>query len=536
MHQLLEQVEQADIPATLGAFIRQAAERYGTQTAGVWFEEDVSLSYAQLDEQADRLASSLVRKGVRKGTHVAVMLGNTPAYMVTWVALARIGAVIVPVNTAYRLNDLHFVLEDSDAQFFIVAQAHLAVFREIEEKLSLLAPHNVIVQGGDPACGQHWEALLRDGEISFVPPSAVGRDDLLNIQYTSGTTGFPKGCMLSHDYWLWLTEFAAVSHLAPGTVRNVLVWQPFFYMDGMWLFLLALRLGGCAYIAQKMHLSAFYDWIERYQIHHCIFPEAALKARAPSAQDARLPLQYASIYGWSHASRQAFRQRFTALAREGYGMTEIGLALLVPNAAETHAMDKTCGLPGPGRQFRIVTEDQREARDGETGELLVSGRALLWGYYKRPDENAHLFDGGWFRTGDIFYRSSEGFYYLVGRSKDMIKRSGENIAAREVEATLCQMDGIAEAAVLGVPDARRGEEVKAYILLCDGVTPEECPPDAIVAHCARLLAAFKVPRYISYVSEFPRTPSRKIRKPELREQEAEHPLPTYDRLQVPAQG
>lgn len=529
MQQLCMAVENADLPETLGEFVRLAAEQYGSQWAANWFDDGDRISYADLDDKANRLASALLGMGVRKGAHVAVMLGNVAAFPITWVALGRIGAVMVPVNTAYKINDLGFILADSDAQFFIVADEFLPLFDEIQGALPLLAPERIIVYGQPGPGHQDWTQLVAAGDPSFESPFLVSRTDLLNIQYTSGTTGFPKGCMLSHDYWMLITHFAAAPHRQGKDIENLLIWQPFFYMDGMWLLLLSMKLGATAYIARSMRMRSFYDWLERYKINYCIFPEAALKARAPCEQDRNLALSYISIYGWSHASRLEAKERFGVRAREGYGMTEIGLALVVPNSAEIRSLDKTCGLPGPFRKLRIVDENGADVPDGQTGELWVSGRSILWGYYKRPKENAASFDNGWFKTGDIFYRDPAGYHYLVGRSKDMIKRAGENIAAREVEATLCGLEHVAEAAVVGVPDLKRREEVKAYILLRDGYTPDDCPPDVIIAHCKRLLAAFKVPRYITYVNEFPRTPSRKIRKQEMIALDDKLQLRTYDK-------
>lgn len=534
MQEFTDLVVGADIPDTLGEFVRQCAQRYGSQCVGHWFDDGIELSYAQLDEHADRLASSLLALGVRKGTHVAVMLGNTVAYFVSWVAISRLGAVMVPVNTAYQRDDLRFVLSDSDAQFFLVAEQFLPRYEQVRDDLTLLSPGRVIVYGAKQNDYLDWQNLVSGGSPDFTPPSRVSRTDLLNIQYTSGTTGFPKGCMLTHDYWLIITEFAAAPLQVEGGIRNVLVWQPFFYMDGMWLFLTAMRLGGTAYVARQMQLKSFYDWLEKYRIHYCIFPEAALKAKAPCAQDKQLELRYASIYGWGRESRQEVAERFGVLARESYGMTEIGLALLVPTVARDKARELTCGMPGPFRHVRVVDSDGVDVAAGQTGELLVSGRSILSGYYKRPDANAASFYGEWFRTGDVFYGDEDGYYYIVGRSKDMIRRAGENIAAREVEATLCSLDGVAEAAVVGVPDPLRREEVKAYILLRDGYTPESCPPTRIIEHCESRLARFKVPRYITYVSEFPRTPSRKIRKTELLLHPEISLLPVYDREQKDA--
>ncbi|GAB5470857.1 MAG: class I adenylate-forming enzyme family protein [Rhodospirillales bacterium] len=531
MQKLRANLEAETLPDSLGALVRSAAEAQGDKTLANWFEDGESLTYRQFDETVDRLASSLVAAGVRKGTHVAVMLPNVPAFPISWVALGRIGAVMVPVNTAYRSDELFFVLNDSDAQFLIVDAAFLPVFQAIEEPLPLLAAARVVLHGEAREGYAHWQSLATEGALPFDPPSAVSRGDLLNIQYTSGTTGFPKGCMLSHDYWMIIGHYAARFRESDGEIRNSLIWAPFFYMDAQWQFLMTMILGATAHVARRISLSRFYDWLEDFEINYCIFPEPALKHRPPSEADRRVKLSYVSIYGWRVESRREVMERFGVVAREGYGMTEIGGATIVPTIAEDKALLPTCGLPGPFRALKIVDEAGREVTEPETtGELWVSGRSLLWGYYKRPEANAESFRGRWFRTGDIFKRDADGFYYIVGRIKDMVRRSGENIAAREVEAAIATLEAVAEAAVVPVPDPLRREEVKVYLLLREGLTRADCPPEQVIAHCERHLADFKIPRYIAYMSEdFPRTPSRKIQKKNLMAQLDDLRQGAYDR-------
>ncbi len=530
MQILREEMESGGLPESLGALVKEAAEQQGDRILGHWFDEGESLTYSAFDQAADRLASSLVAQGVRKGSHVAVMLPNVPAFPITWVALGRIGAVMVPVNTAYRSDELFFVLDDSDAQFLVIDESLLSVLAGIDRALPLLSPERVIVHGAAGEANISWHSLLDTGQLPFEPPSAVSRDDLLNIQYTSGTTGFPKGCLLSHDYWMVIGAYAARFRNHHDRVRNVLIWAPFFYMDPQWQFLMTLKLGATAHVARRMSLSRFYGWLEDYRINYCIFPEPALKVRPAGEADKRLDLTYVSIYGWRRQSRLEVMQRFGLVAREGYGMTEIGGATVVPVAAEEKALVTTCGLPGPFRSLKIVDEDETEITEPDmAGELWVKGRSILWGYYKRPEANRESFRGPWFRTGDLFKRDAEGYYYIVGRIKDMIRRSGENIAAREVEAVLATLDQVAEAAVVPVPDPLRREEVKAYLLLRDGLTPEDCPPEQVIAHCRAHLADFKIPRYLAYMREdFPRTPSRKIQKKTLTSASEDLRLGAYD--------
>lgn len=518
-----------DLPESLGDLVRDQAALMGDQKLAVWFEQDRSLTYRELDQMASALASSLSRKGVRKGSHVAVLLGNTPAYPLTWVALGRLGAAMVPVNTAYTSDEIAFILKDSDAQYLIIDATHISKLEGVLPTLELLDESRVFV-AGDAGHPNAWETLVEQGDPSFAPDYKVSRNDLLNIQYTSGTTGFPKGCLLSHDYWV-IHAHNSARHRRPADsgIKNVLIWAPFFYMDPMWQFLMTIRLGGTCWIANRMSLTHFLSWLIDYRIHYCIFPEPALTVHPPSERDKQTCLRYISVYSWTERARREVMSRFNVIAREAYGMTEIGTGTLVPEWACDKALMRTCGLPAAFRELRILDDEGSEVAPGETGELWVSGRSIFWGYYKRPQANAESFRGKWFRTGDLFRQDEDGFYYLVGRIKEMIKRSGENIAANEVEAVLRSLPGIEEAAAIPVPDPLRREEVKAYLKLRAGLSVSELPPETVLAHCAKHLAAFKVPRYLQYIeTDFPRTPSRKIAKKRLIQEMRDPFENTYD--------
>ncbi len=226
-----------------------------------------------------------------------------------------------------------------------------------------------------------------------------------------------------------------------------------------------------------------------------------------------------------------FEERFPGCAaRDAYGMTELGTATVTPMAAGARNYRKTCGLAAPDRRLKIVDEQGLGVSRGERGELWVSGPGILWGYYKRPLANAEVFRGEWFRTGDIFYQDEDGYYFIVGRMKDMVKRSGENIAAREVEAVLNEIEQIIETAIVPVPDEQRGEEVKAYVRLKEGLSARDCPPQKILEQCEQHLAKFKLPRFIAYVEDFPRTPTRKIAKQQMMADVDDLRAGAYDRI------
>lgn len=516
------------LPSTLGEFVKERAAALGDQTACCWFEDERSLTFRELDDKATRVASGLSVLGVRKGAHVAVLLPNVLETIVTWVAIGRIGAVMVPVNVNYTPTELSFVLNDSDAQFLVVHESLLAVLDGIERRPDMLAARNVVVVGTPRNGETGWADLVANGDPAFVAPTPVTGSDLLNIQYTSGTTGFPKGCMLSHEYWI-RTGYSLAFTRGSGPITNALVWPPFYYMDGMWQILSAFFLGATSYIPRRMSIGHFFEWLKKYRIHTCTFPEPALKTYPPSAEDAKLELKYIYAFGWRPNSKRQAEERFRCLARDAYGMTELGTATVTPTDAGESNFQRTCGTPAPQRRLKIVREDGSEVVRGEIGELWVSGPGIMWGYYKRPAANAEVFRGAWFRTGDYFRQDENGYFFIVGRMKDMVRRAGENIAAREVEAVLNEMEHVLESAIVPVPDERRGEEVKAYIRLREGSTQAACDPETITAHCRKHLAAFKVPRYYTYVEDFPRTATGKISKPRLVEG-ADLRAGAYDRV------
>lgn len=494
-------------PESLPAFCVAQAEKYGDAIALDYFQDGVQLSYRALHHRSNRIAANLLELGYRKGAHIAVMLPNGPASVLVWFAIMKIGAVIVPVNTAYGGKELDYILNQSDAQALIIGDQILPAFKEMSNRPELLNDP-MIVTAGDLG------TLEAGGELAdFDPGYRVTAQDLANLQYTSGTTGFPKGCMLTQDYWIVLSHSIAEVHTHYGN-RNLFFWAPFFYMDGQWSFLSAMAIGGKAIIATKMSLTKFLGWLHEHQAHYCVLPEPILKTVPPAPEDANVPLNYVHAFGWRPSARAEAEARFNLVARDSFGMTEVGPAIICPNAAGEKLKTNTCGLAAPFRETRVVDENGNECAPGEAGELQIRGRSIMLGYYKRPDANADSFDGHWFRSGDLFVKDADGYHRIVGRLKEMIKRAGENISASEVEAAMREAPQIAEAAAIAVPDELRREEVMVLVKLSKGAGRADMPPQTIVAHSERL-AAFKRPRYIAYVEEFPRTATNKIAKSQI---------------------
>lgn len=520
-------IEAEPLPDNIGALIDAAADEAGDRLLWNFFESGETISYADMRRKVNGLAAGLMSVGIRKGTHVGVMLPNVAAFPLTWLALGRIGAVMLPINPGYTPREIAHVMQVAEAEWVVTHASTRATLDQAHAMgLVSVPPERMIVVGGDvPEGALDWQALAEPAE-EFVAPEPVGHDDLLNIQFTSGTSGFPKGCMLSQRYWI---SAGKVNASRDGRVyHRILASTPFFYMDPQWLLLMTMYQRGTLFVAARQSTSRFTLWLKEFAIEFCLLPWV-LHGTAGQPHDADNKVVRANIYGCPRDLHQALEARFDLNAREAFGMTEVGPAMFAPVERFDKVGSGSCGVPCPFRQCRIVDEAGNPVRQGEIGELQISGPGIMLGYYNNPDATAEVLRDGWFSTGDLFRQDEDGFYYIVGRKKDMIRRSAENIAAREVETVLAAAPGVAEVAVLGVPDPLRGEEVKAYLKLKEGRGPDQALLDGVIATAQAGLAAFKVPRFYVFVDDFPRTASLKISKPQLKARDADPRAGSYDR-------
>ncbi len=502
-----------DVPfASLPDLVDDAARRFGSSPLWISIDDGTRISFADFACATLRCANALHALGVGPDSHVAVMLPNVPAYVVTWMALARLGAVMVPVNMQYTSRELEYVLKDSDSTYLVIDESCLQVFEAIANCNTLVAPANVVLHGA--ASAQQPSSWQRIVDAAAATAPAVPRptaETLMSIQFTSGSTGFPKGCMLTQDYWLVLGWVR--SHQGPPP-RRLLIDKPLTYMGGKWRFLMCLYLGSTAYVARRFSLTQLQQRLVDYDID--FFAATDATAKLPDHPGlAKLDIAWISIAGLSKGLHKSLEDKFNAPVRELYGMTETGSTIYMPIDAAAMSGSGSCGLPAPYRKCRIVGPDGADVAPGRTGELWISGRAILKGYYNKPDATRSAFAGEWFRTGDLFRQDNDGYLYIEGRIKDSIRRSGENISAREIESVAADIPGVLETAAVAVPDEKRGEEVKLCIVLQPGYSAEQITPSQVIAFCQDKLAPFKVPRYIEYMDEFPHTTSGKIAKHEL---------------------
>ncbi|MEO8136495.1 MAG: AMP-binding protein, partial [Betaproteobacteria bacterium] len=487
------------------------------------------ISYGALRRSVNGIARGLDGQGIRKGTHVAVMMPNVAAMPLSWLALGTIGAVMVPVNVNYLERELAYVINDSNAEYVLVHRQCLAVLEQClaSGAVHIDAGHIIVVDPPPGSQYRDWRALAQSPCASYTPPEPVGLDDLLNIQYTSGTTGFPKGCMLTQRYWIVSGKVNAFRDAR--RYDRILASTPFYYMDPQWLLLMAIYHRATLYVAAKQSVNRFMGWVRAFGINFCLFPYLIFK-QPEAPEDGRNEVVRANVYGVPRDIHALIEQRFDLVLREAFGMTEVGSAMFMPVEATDMVGSGACGLPSPFRQCAVFDADGNPVPAGEIGELCIRGAGIMLGYYNNPEATAAAFRGGWFHTGDLFRVDDRGYFYIVGRQKDMIRRSSENIAAREVESVLNGIAVVLESAAVAVPDETRGEEVKAYIVLDANIAPSDAVLGDIIGHCQQQLAKFKVPRYYAFRASLPKTPSLKIAKQVLKAEARAISEPTYDRI------
>lgn len=511
----IEWLESVYEPITIGQLVSSRARTHGSTTAVDVFDRGERATYSDIDRLSNKYAHALRTLGVRKGDRIGVILPNRIEFPILWFAIAKLGAVMVPMNMRYTTREMEYILSDAGAKFAFVDESAWSVFSAMKPwPLDLAGERAILVGHTSDGTTNTLDDLLKGIGDSSVEED-IGPDDLLNIQYTSGTTGFPKGCMLTHDYW---SVFSYQAACWDGQLyQRYLSAQPFFYVDPQWHLLNSFRQSGTLYLAPQLSSTRFISWIKQHRIEWCSFPELMARQAEAADDDGATCLKQILNWGWGPDTVRQFRKRFRVRTQEAYGMTEIGFGTRMPSELDELADSGSVGIRAPFRALQLMNEDGGPTSVGEVGELWVKGRGIFKGYWNKPEVNTALFEGAWFKTGDLMRRDELGFYWLVGRTKDMIRRSSENIAAREVEAVIREIPEIADVAAVPVRDAKRGEEVKIYVELREGFTPENLAVERILEHARAHLAMFKVPRFIAFIPRLPRTTTstNKVLKREL---------------------
>jgi fatty-acyl-CoA synthase len=523
-------------PITLGALPERAARRWGARAA-VYFQGGRT-SFAELAAEVDRVARGLIALGVQPGDRVALWLLNRPEWIEIAFAVMKIGAVLVPINTRLRTDDVAYIVDQSGASTLIIAERsgpidYLAMVRELVPAGTLPGGgrlpklRRLIALGDEPRPSTTaWSALLE--QAASVTPvvlaeraAAVDPAGLAFLMYTSGTTGFPKGAMHDHAMVRNVTERAF--RLAITEQDAIMMYLPLFHLfafsEGM---LISMVSGARQILTESFDASESLALIasERATVLHGFDThyKELLDAHA------RTPVDVSSvrtgIFAAGMSSSVPIARRARALFGplvSGYGMSEFGVGAAIGSLDSTEEQScEASGYPAPGYEIRVT--DPATGRDqpiGTPGEILVRGYTLMRGYYDKPEATAAAIDAeGWMHTGDMGLLRADGHLRFVGRYKDMLKIGGENVDPMEVEAYLMGHPAIDLAAVVSYPDARLSEVGVAFVRCRPGQTIDEAQ---VLAHCRGRIASFKIPRHVFVVDDFPMTGSGKIQKVKLRE-------------------
>ncbi len=490
----------------------------------------IRYTYAQLNENVDKYAAIFLSKGIQKGDKVTVHLLNAPEYLFSWFALAKIGAVMIPTNVLAGAFELEYYLEFSESVALVTEPAFMPMFRELVKKCTKVK--NIFLTRTSPRYPNaelYPDAtvipdLLKDTEAA-VPPLDISNEEDLMWLFTSGTTSRPKAVQLTHANAVFTGMFGAQWWKVTPEDRHFIV-LPLFHVNGQFISVMpTLTAGATLIMAEQFSASKYMDQVRRHCATTTSLVAATLKMilnQPPHELDPQNGLRIV-MYAIAIPDEKwvEFETRFDTKLCDLWGMTET-LGATTINPVDGVLKRNCIGMPRMENAIKIVGDDGvSEMPTGEVGEIVVKGvpgRTLMKAYYNNPEATAETIRDGWLHTGDNGHMDEDGYVHFVDRKKDMIKRSGENVAASEVEYVISLHPKVKEVAVIGVPDPIRDEAVMALVILQPG---EECREQDIIDWCAEKLAKFKVPGFVKFMDDFPRTSIGKVQKNILKKNEVE---------------
>ncbi len=512
---------------TIGDNLDRTAARFPDGEALVDRAQGLRYTWAEFVTEVDALAVGLLDLGIEKGDRVGIWAPNCAQWTLLQYATAKVGAILVNINPAYRTHELEFVLNQAGIGLLVAARSFKT--SQYAEMIETVRPNCPQLERVVITDTEQWAALfVHDGDVGRVRErqDQLSADDAINIQYTSGTTGFPKGATLSHHNILNNGYF--VGRLCGYTeVDRVCIPVPFYHCFGMVMGNLACTSSGATMVIPApgfdptltLETVAEERCTSLYGVPTMFIAELAL----PNADDYDLAALRTGIMAGSPCPVEVMKQ-----VVDRFGMTEVticyGMTETSPVSTQTRADDSldrrvsTVGRTLPHLESKIVDPDTGlTVPRGTPGELCTRGYSVMLGYWDQPEKTAEVIDRArWMHTGDLGVMDDEGYVNITGRIKDMVIRGGENVYPREIEEFLYTHPDILDAQVIGVPDERYGEELMAWVRLREGVT--ELTAEAVREFATGKLAHYKIPRYVRVVEEFPMTVTGKVRKVEMREE------------------
>jgi len=500
----------------------------------LYFEDEV-VTYEEFDQKINQAANGFLEMGVKRGDRVCLLLPNVPEFLYAWFGLAKIGAVMVPINNGFKENEARYIIDHSEAVGIVVDAGPLPIASAIKKKSSILKWISCI--HAVSAEGIHPFAQFFRGMPKTLRSFDIRDEDMAQIIYTSGTTGFPKGAIHAQkDFTLTGEAFVLCAGLSAAD--RLLTFLPLFHVNSEYYSTMgALAAEASLILVPRFSAGIFWEQAVRYGATEfnfigaigrilCARPEEEFRPdhKIRTAYGAPVP---PDVY-------EAFTRRFKIQnVIEGYGLTEA--PRVSQNPINGVIKMKSMGLPAKHpdanlrfTQVKIVDEQGRELKPGEKGELIVHSPVMMKGYFKDEEKTRETIRRGWLYTGDYAYMDEDGYLFYVDRKKDIIRRKGENVSATEVESVLQANGKIFEAAVIAVPSLLGEDEGLAAITLKEN---QAMIPEEVIEWCKDRLANFKIPRYIQFRSSFPKTPTERIAKYILKQEkdliESSHDMESY---------
>lgn len=511
----------------LSSRLKETAKISASKTAYYFMGQGTT--YAELDGAITKFASGLEKLGVKQGDHVALLLGNSPDFVISLYGALRLGATVIPVNPIYTADEIGYILNNGDVKLVVALDMAIPLAEKVHDFLPKVEKFVFCETSKNGISQQNIESLtlypkmksftevVTSGDLSFQGPE-LKDDDIAIILYTSGTTGKPKGAMLTHKN-LYSNASDVGDYLRMNDQDRVITTLPMFHVFCLTVALNApLLCGATLLIAPKFSPKEIFELVKEYEatvfagvptMYNFLFqypegkPEDLQSLRLCISGGASLPVALLSN----------FEKKFNVRVSEGYGLSEASPVTCF-NPLDRPRKAGSIGTSILHVENKVVNELGEELPVGAVGELIVSGPNVMKGYYKLPEETAAAVRDGWLYTGDLARRDEDGYFYIVDRKKDLILVGGYNVYPREVEEVLYNHPDVVEVAVLGEPDSNLGESVKCYVVRKNPNTTEE----HLLEYCSEHLARYKVPSSIEFLEELPKNTTGKILRRALKTQ------------------
>ncbi len=491
---------------TVPQLLEERTEEYADKT--FLFFKDEEVTYRQLNGGAKAVACGLARVGVEKGDNVCLLIPNRPEFMYSFFGVMKAGAVAVPINTLFKGQEITYIVNNCEAEVIIVTDEYLDLLLSIKPDCPRLKH---VISTADREGVFPFEELLNTTIHGGIPE--VTEEDDASIIYTSGTTGRPKGVILTHHNYMEDTRLMNVAVEMTSEDRFLCI-LPLFHVNAQVVTTLGpMYAGGSMVLMERFSPKEFLPALERYgaTAFSGVPTVYAILNNQPDAEQYDLSKLRFCVCGAAPMPVEVFNEfekKYNAFILEGYGLSEATCASSVNPLAGKRKIG-SIGVPYEEQPMKIFDDNDTEVPVGTVGEIVIQGPNVMRGYYNNPEATAETLKNGWLHTGDLGYIDEDGYFFIVGRKKEMIIRGGENIYPKEVEEVVYRHPAVLEAAIVGLPDEVWGEEVAAFVVLRDDGSLDE---EKLIDYCKERLADYKCPRKAFFVTDLPKTATGKIQK------------------------